>query len=713
MTSGRYVGPYELVKELGRGALVAVYLARHAGLRREIALKILMRSENPEERARFSREAKVASSLEHPGIVGCYDVGQDPERGYLYLALEYASGGTLAERMESGPLPPSEAVGLCIHLAEALAYAHGKSVLHRNLKAEDILFDSSGRALISDFGLATYGSAPKLTESGVLRGTPATLAPEQFKGGAVDQRADVYALGVILYQMLTGRLPYAAEDLKQLVDQIRAGMAPKPRSIQDGIPPAVESVCLRAMALDPEDRFSDMQSLSTALRASASSYSATERTPAVNGTPLHSDALVEEAESAVSPATLIASASMIAVALVASALVVVSLTSDDVPAGATPPPALSTPTKHDSPADGSTPQHSSSTPVKQPLEPSSDTSPREADLEVALHEIDVWNFLAAKKAIERARVTEGSSSAIEMAESELARAQAEAKSVTRHQRLIYRQELRGNDALREIERLLKRRPGSAVLRIAQADLLAAHGRYDDAVAALDTALQLDPALAADDNHTGNRRFLDIAAETTKRAGLRGSPPWKDWAPLQGGRWVQELPGQVRGAGLGLIEFEFAGLVHRRAGKLSPPYEVSVEIELDCTLERAFGGIVFGLRDSSNFLLIYLVHDLDQFEGSPARLEKLHAQLGDWPKAIRCAQMVNGRWQILDWAPTKFPDAGWTRLHITVEENSVTPRVGDTTLPRIPLSMPASGRVGVLKFYDNIVGFRDFLFSSQR
>jgi hypothetical protein len=156
-----------------------------------------------------------------------------------------------------------------------------------------------------------------------------------------------------------------------------------------------------------------------------------------------------------------------------------------------------------------------------------------------------------------------------------------------------------------------------------------------------------------------------------------------------------------------LEFQFAGLVNRDAGKRKAPYEVSVEIQLDCTLDRGLGGIVFGLQNSQDFLLVYLVHDLAQFDVPRERLKKMRAELGNYPKSVRCAQMVGGRWHILEWAPAEFPDAGWTKLTLNVDTDSVTPRIAGKTLARIPLSVPVNGRVGVLKFYDNIVGFRDF------
>lgn len=679
-----------------------MYLARHSGLRREIALKILMRPDNPEERARFSREAKVASSLEHPGIVGCYDVGQDAERGYLYLALEYASGGTLARRLEGGPLPPADAVNLCVHLAEALAYAHDKGVLHRNLKTADILFDEHGRAVISDFGLATYASAPSLTGSGVLRGTPETLAPEQFNGGSVDLRVDVYALGVILYQMLTGRLPYESDDLQLLAQKINAGAPPPPSGIQDAISPAIEAVCLRAMALDPEDRFGDMPSFATALRASLSS-SATERRPAVAEKPQLSSPSLDSKGSApngVSAATLIASASMITAALIGSALLAVSLSSEET--------LTSAPARLESPTDPS-PLLAAATP-KDPTPPAQPTGAGAQSKRVvstALREIAAWNFPAAKEALERARETGGSFSSIANAESELALARAEEKEVTTTQRRVYRRELRGGAALGEVERLLERHPGSTGLRVLEAELLAVHGRYDESVRALDALALRDPSFGKNSNHNQNRAFLEAAAQTVRQASLRGSPPWKEWAPLEGGAWVQESPGQIRGAGFGLLEFQFAGLVNRAAGKTKAPYEVSVEIQLDCTLPQGLGGIVFGLQGSKDFLLVYLVHDLSQFDVSPERLKEMHAKIGDYPKSVRCAQMVSGRWNILNWAPAEFPDAGWTQLALRVEADSVTPRIGGKDLARIPLSVPVNGRVGVLKFYDGVVGFRDF------
>jgi serine/threonine protein kinase len=262
------IGPYEVIRELGTGSFAVVFLAERPGLLRSLAVKVFADIGNAEAEQRFLREARLASALDHPGIVGCFDMGQDPHTGWLYLALDYAPGGSLEERLEArGAMPVAEALALALRVAEALAFAHGEGVLHRDVKPANILFAASGQPKLSDFGLAASQAEARLTRSDACVGTPLYMAPEQFSGGrTLDPRVDVYSLGVVLYRMLTGRAPYQAQNVFDLAKLAEAGQPTPPSHLRPDLAPGVEALCLRAMARAPRDRFPTMSAVVDALR---------------------------------------------------------------------------------------------------------------------------------------------------------------------------------------------------------------------------------------------------------------------------------------------------------------------------------------------------------------------------------------------------------------------------------------------------------------
>ncbi|MBL4845076.1 MAG: serine/threonine protein kinase [Planctomycetes bacterium] len=265
----RRMGPYLLVEEIGRGSMGVVFLARRDDLPRRLALKVVLTHENdPEALARFQREAAVAARLEHPGIVGVYDVGR--EGRYRYYAMDYCEGETLAAVLQKGPLPPLEAASLVLELARALDYAHLNQVFHRDLKPANVLIDPhSGRPRVTDFGLARDASRrDELTKTGDILGTPLYMSPEQTVGQkGTDGRMDVYALGVVLYECLTGTPPYRDPDPQVLFRLIREGNPRRPRKLVSRVPVALEQICLRAMEADPDERTASAGLLASELEA--------------------------------------------------------------------------------------------------------------------------------------------------------------------------------------------------------------------------------------------------------------------------------------------------------------------------------------------------------------------------------------------------------------------------------------------------------------
>ncbi|HEU4385617.1 MAG TPA: protein kinase, partial [Anaeromyxobacteraceae bacterium] len=240
---GQTLGRYEILREIGRGGFGVVYEARDRELNRVVAVKtVRARRHDPQQASTLKQEAEAAAQLNHPNIVTLHDAGQDG--GVAYLVMERLHGETLEARMERGPLPPPEAVRIAAEVARGLAHAHAAGVLHRDLKPSNVLLTSDGAAKILDFGLSRlFGSG-----SGEAGGTPGYMAPEQWRGEADDERTDLFALGVILHQMLTGRLPY------QVTEGRSAALDPGPPPPLDGLPREVRPFLGRALSREPEGR---------------------------------------------------------------------------------------------------------------------------------------------------------------------------------------------------------------------------------------------------------------------------------------------------------------------------------------------------------------------------------------------------------------------------------------------------------------------------
>lgn len=259
------IGRYIIKTELGRGGMATVYRAYDPSFDREVAIKILPREmlHDPQFRARFEREIKLVASLEHPAIVPVYDVG-DIE-GQPYYVMRYMTGGSLSDLIAKGKFTIQETAAIISKIAQGLAYAHRKNVVHRDLKPDNILFDENGSPFISDFGIAKLAeSGGSLTGSGVI-GTPAYMSPEQAQGKDVDGRSDVYGLGVIIYQMLTGHQPYSADTPMGVV--VKHITEPVPEILKDmpHLPPEVDELIKTAMAKDKTKRYENTIELAKAL----------------------------------------------------------------------------------------------------------------------------------------------------------------------------------------------------------------------------------------------------------------------------------------------------------------------------------------------------------------------------------------------------------------------------------------------------------------
>ncbi|MFO0957164.1 MAG: serine/threonine-protein kinase [Isosphaeraceae bacterium] len=249
-------GGYEVLGPLGRGGMGVVSLAIQPGLGRTVALKQIRAGldADAEELARFRTEAEAAARLRHPNIVQVYDVGL--RDGLPYLAMELVSGGTLEGRLRDGPLAPREAATLVAAIARAVQHAHDEGVLHRDLKPGNILLTAEGTPKVADFGLAKRLDVDQhQTRTGALLGTPSYMAPEQADGQAVGPLADVYSLGTILYECLTGHPPFRGASALETLEQVRAGDPIPPRRLRPGIPADLQTCCLKCLEREPRRRY--------------------------------------------------------------------------------------------------------------------------------------------------------------------------------------------------------------------------------------------------------------------------------------------------------------------------------------------------------------------------------------------------------------------------------------------------------------------------
>jgi serine/threonine-protein kinase len=267
----RSFADFELLEQIGQGGMGVVYRARQRSLGRTVAVKMILRgaSAPPQLQARFQAEARAVAQLDHPGIVQVYEAGE--VGGQLYFAMQYIAGETLAARLERGPLPPREAARLLAEVAEAIDFAHRRGVLHRDLKPSNILLDGQGRPHVTDFGLArNLASDERLTLTGEILGTPSYMAPEQVLAGreALSPATDVYGLGAILYEAITGVPPVAtaATPREALLHVLEQEPLP-PRQIQPRIDPDLEMICLRAMQKPADLRYPSAAALAADLRA--------------------------------------------------------------------------------------------------------------------------------------------------------------------------------------------------------------------------------------------------------------------------------------------------------------------------------------------------------------------------------------------------------------------------------------------------------------
>jgi eukaryotic-like serine/threonine-protein kinase len=258
---------YRVVNRIGSGGMADVYCAEDTQLGRQVALKLLYRrfAEDDEFVERFRREASAAAGLQHPNVVQVYDRGAWD--GTYYIAMEFLDGRSLKQLVrDSGPLEPAHAIAITVQVLKAARFAHKRGVIHRDIKPHNVIVDGEGRAKVTDFGIARAG-ASEMTETGSIIGTAQYLSPEQAQGHPVDARSDLYSIGVLLYELLTARVPFEADSAVTIALKHVQQEPPLPSRLNPAVTPALEDVVMRALAKDPARRFQDADAFIAALEA--------------------------------------------------------------------------------------------------------------------------------------------------------------------------------------------------------------------------------------------------------------------------------------------------------------------------------------------------------------------------------------------------------------------------------------------------------------
>jgi serine/threonine protein kinase len=295
---GKTIGPYKISSLLGKGSMAMVYKAYQPSLERYVALKVLPAElqKEPGFSYRFRREARTAAKLEHPHILAVYDFGQ--EHGLSYIAMRYVEAGTLQDLIGE-TLDLWHVADLVGQIADALDYAHEHGIVHRDVKPTNVLLYRDNYVLLADFGLAkALDGTQQITATGVVLGTPAYMSPEQARGEHVDQRSDVYSLGVILFELLTGQLPFEADTPLDMLMRLVSDPVPFPREINPSIPVPLEMVLMKALAKLPEERYQSAGELAQAFRDAIRDAKTIELSPpTIKAGELEGDKLLVSKES--------------------------------------------------------------------------------------------------------------------------------------------------------------------------------------------------------------------------------------------------------------------------------------------------------------------------------------------------------------------------------------------------------------------------------
>ncbi|AJD90952.1 non-spific serine/threonine protein kinase [Jeotgalibacillus malaysiensis] len=267
MIGKRLSGRYKVLRSIGSGGMANVYLARDMILDRDVAVKVLRVDYVSEANMlkRFQREAQSATSLTHPNIVSMYDVGDEGD--YYFLVMEYVEGMTLKQYIqEHSPLDLDDAINIMLQLTSAIAHAHHNGIIHRDIKPQNILIDQEGNIKITDFGIAMALSATAITQTNSVMGTVHYLSPEQARGGTASKKSDIYSLGIVMYELITGTLPYEGESPISIALKHLQSDLPRPSEVVEDLPQSLENVILKAAAKDPHYRYASADEMTEDLK---------------------------------------------------------------------------------------------------------------------------------------------------------------------------------------------------------------------------------------------------------------------------------------------------------------------------------------------------------------------------------------------------------------------------------------------------------------
>ncbi len=272
-------GRFRVVGVLGRGAMGVVYRAEDTVLGRTVAIKTISltggtRDERDVHEARFLQEARAAGGMAHPSIITIYEMGREGD--VAFIAMELLEGQELRDLIRDGPIAPSRAIAIAASVADGLAYAHERGIVHRDVKPGNIMVLPDGRVKIMDFGIARHHEPSVKTQTGVLLGSPQYMSPEQIVGQPFDHRADIFSLGLVLYEMLTGVKPFAGDDIPELTFKVANLAARPPSHIAPGLPPVLDFIIARALKKRAEERYQNAAELAHDLRACTSEVAAAE-----------------------------------------------------------------------------------------------------------------------------------------------------------------------------------------------------------------------------------------------------------------------------------------------------------------------------------------------------------------------------------------------------------------------------------------------------
>ena len=263
------IGRYRIVSEIGRGAMGIVYRGEDEALGRSVAIKTIIASMDSIEQAgylaRFKQEAKALGGLNHPSIITVFEFGD--ERGVAYLAMEYLQGHEVRDLIDTRKLDLAAAVDIAAQVAEGLAFAHSRGVVHRDIKPGNVMVIEGNRAKIMDFGIARVRTSDLKTQTGLMLGSPRYMSPEQVLGRPVDHRSDIFSLGLVLYEMIAGVHPFSGNDVHQIMYQVCNGQAPPPSAANPAVTRSLDIIVARALEKDVAARYQDAAAMAADLRA--------------------------------------------------------------------------------------------------------------------------------------------------------------------------------------------------------------------------------------------------------------------------------------------------------------------------------------------------------------------------------------------------------------------------------------------------------------